>query len=333
MKSGIQISAAEIEKYAYCPLNWWLYRRGVTASGEEQAEGKEKHQSLAEDLTRILSKEERARQWETLVLYFALASSAVAVFGLTLLERADVRFAGILSVLSLIWLLAATYLLYRAESVASPGERLVTERLLVVFAMVATVIALLSISISFLEDRSVASVLEAVGLLWLIGASFFLYKSLKDVEEARSFRSSRHIGEASIAYVDLPSHDPKLLTSKNYGLRGRPDFILEDGGEKIPVEVKMGRKPRGPLFSHILQVAAYCLLMEESNQRRPPYGLLRYGDTVHEIEYTDELRNLLLSKLEEMRGAASKGKAHRNHNRPGKCASCSRRHACPERLA
>ncbi len=333
METQLQIAAGEIEKYAYCPLNWWLYRQGISARGREQAEGRERHRTLAADLGRILHKEEMARRWETLVLYFALASSLVAILGLTLLERLDVRFASILSVLSLIWLLAATFLLYRAERIAVPEDKLITERLLVIFAMVATVIAILSISLSFLEDRIAASILEVLALSWLVGASFFLHKSLKNVEEARHSRLTENLGDAPIAYVDDLAHGGEGLTSETQGLRGRPDFVLEGEDGVIPVEVKTGRKPRGPLFSHILQVTAYCFLVEEAYERRPPYGLLRYGDTVHEIEYTDELRNLLLSKLEEMRVVADTGEAHRNHNRPGKCTNCSRRHACPERLA
>ncbi|MCJ2520512.1 MAG: CRISPR-associated protein Cas4 [Candidatus Thermoplasmatota archaeon] len=333
MKPGLQISAGEIEKYAYCPLNWWLYREGISARGRGQAEGTEKHRDLAEDLTLILRKEERAGQWETLVVYFALASSLVAILGLTLLQRFDASFASILSVVALIWLLAATYLIYRAERVALPEDKLISERLLVVFAMVATIIALFSISLSFLEDRIVASVLEVVALLWLIGASFFLYRSMRDLMEARDFRFAKNIGENPIAYVDDPGQSSELLASKAHGLAGRPDFILQEEDGLIPVEVKTGRKPRGPLFSHILQVTAYCFLIEETSGRKPPYGLLRYGDTVHEIEYTDDLRNLLLSKLDEMRAVANGGEAHRNHHRPGKCANCSRRYACPERLA
>lgn len=333
VKSGSQISAGEIEKYGYCPLNWWLYRQGVSADDERLEEGQRRHESLANDLTHILRAEERARQWERLVLYFALAASVVAIFGLTILGQLDPRYGLILVILSLIWLLAATFLLYRAETLVSQEDRLVVERLLVIFAMVATVIALLVLSLAFLNDPILAAIFEVVALLWLVGASFFLYKSLRDVAEAQTTRASRKLGEQSIAYVDGARGGGSLLTSTDHDLTGRPDFILQDGGQMIPVEVKTGRRPRGPLFSHILQLAAYCLLVEEHTGQRPPYGLLRYGETVHEIEYDDDLRNLVLGKLAEMRGALAQGEAHRNHNRPGKCEHCSRRHACPERLA
>ena len=90
---------------------------------------------------------------------------------------------------------------------------------------------------------------------------------------------------------------------------------------------------RGPLFSHILQVVAYCVLLEEEYGHAPPYGIIRYGDTAFEIEYNEDQKSLLLQKLGEMRAAIARGGAHRNHNRPGKCIHCSRRAACPERLA
>ncbi|MFQ5552684.1 MAG: PD-(D/E)XK nuclease family protein [Thermoplasmata archaeon] len=329
----LPISAAEIEKYAYCPLNWWLYRQGVGAEGEETAEGERKHRDLAEDLFRVLRRESRAAEWETLVMYFALAASFVAAFGVTLVEQLDLRFASIFSVLALIWLLAATFLLYRAESVTVPAERLVQERLMVVFSMGATLIGLMTLSLFYVLDNAVANVLEIVALVWLVGASFFLYKSLASVRGARELRAARNLGEAPIEYVDDLAGESPVLESPTHGLKGRPDLILRSDGGLIPVEVKTGRTPRGPLFSHILQVAAYCLLVEDSYGTRPPYGLLRYGETVHEIDYTEELEDLLLSKLDEMRAVAVRGEAHRNHHRRGKCLRCSRRHACTERLA
>jgi CRISPR-associated exonuclease Cas4 len=109
--------------------------------------------------------------------------------------------------------------------------------------------------------------------------------------------------------------------------------VLLEGDQHIPVEVKTGRTPRGPLFSHILQIAAYCLLMEEEYGKPPPHGVIRYDDASHDIEYNEDLKRLVLGKLGEMRACLVKGEAHRNHNRPGKCVHCSRRSVCPERLA
>jgi len=97
--------------------------------------------------------------------------------------------------------------------------------------------------------------------------------------------------------------------------------------------MKTGRNPRGPLFSHILQTATYCLLLEEEYGKPPPFGLLRYENSQHEIDYTQDLKKLVLSKLIEMRELMETENVHRNHNRKGKCVHCSRRGKCPERLA
>jgi len=96
------------------------------------------------------------------------------------------------------------------------------------------------------------------------------------------------------------------------------------------VEVKTGRVPRGPLFSHVIQLAAYCLLLEKEG--KVSYGILKYGEMEHIIAFDDHLRSTLLSKMAEMREVMASGEAHRNHDRPGKCRSCSRRERCPERL-
>ncbi len=264
-------------------------------------------------------------------MYYAIAASMIAIVGIAFLST----FVGItqmLSVIALIWLLAAVFFLYRAETLATPRERFLSERILLVFAMAAAVIASAAVSLRGMQNEALAQGFEALALAWLVGASAFLYNSLRSMEEARRQREKYQV-KGELAYVDSEREKPKLFVSKKYGLSGRPDLVMVEGEHHIPVEIKTGRTPRGPLFSHILQVAAYCLLMEDEYGKAPPYGIVRYGDANHEIEYNEDLKKLLLGKLKEIRAAAEKGEAHRNHNRPGKCVHCSRRSVCPERLA
>jgi CRISPR-associated exonuclease Cas4 len=235
-----------------------------------------------------------------------------------------------MAIIALIWLLAACYFLYRAETLATADEKLIAERLILVFAMTATVIAIIAVTTYLSASLTESYVLESIALIWLIGACYFLYKSLKHIEEARIYRIKHEI-EGEVKYVDNGKSKPKLFASKKFGLRGRPDFVLLVDEDHIPVEVKTGRVPRGPLFSHILQIAAYCLLVEEE-YGRPPYGILRYGTVEHEIEYEDDLKKLLLEKIDDIRKLEKTGDVHRNHNRPGKCKFCSRRDICPEKL-
>ena len=51
-----------------------------------------------------------------------------------------------------------------------------------------------------------------------------------------------------------------------------------------------------------------------------------------EIEYDDDLKGLVLEKIENIRGLEKSGDVHRNHKRVGKCINCSRRDVCPEKL-
>ncbi|MFP4052087.1 MAG: CRISPR-associated protein Cas4, partial [Thermoplasmata archaeon] len=76
----------------------------------------------------------------------------------------------------------------------------------------------------------------------------------------------------------------------------------------------------------------YCVLIEEEYDTAPPYGIIRYGETEFEIDYDDDLKELLLGKLEDMREAKQTRDIHRNHNRKGKCRNCSRRDLCSESL-
>ncbi len=199
-------------------------------------------------------------------------------------------------------------------------------------AMAAATIAASSVFLLGLQSPILAEAFLAIALAWLVGASAFLYRSVRFAGIALATREKYHVGGA-LVYVDSEIEKPKLFVSKRYNLSGRPDAVVLEGDHHIPVEIKTGRTPRGPLFSHILQVTAYCLLLEEEYGKPPPYGIIRYEEAAHEIEYNEDQKKLLLSKLGEMRVSLARGEAHRNHTRPGKCVHCSRRAVCPERLA
>lgn len=332
MEDTPTISASEVEKFAYCPLSWWL-SRGKEEQKPELVEGEKKHARISKRIGDILTHEERARESETLILYFAIAATIASIIGLAFIFRTTLDVGLILGVLSLIWLLSACYFLYRAETIATKSERLLAERMLLIFAMVATIIAVSMVFFTLVEDEIVSQIVETVALIWLIGATYFLYHSLRYMELAAIARKKHGIGSSDIVYIDELTQRPKMFISNKHGLSGRPDYVLLAGEDHIPVEIKTGRNPRGPLFSHILQTAAYCLLLEDEYGRPPPYGLLRYERTRHEIDYTPDMKKLVIEKLGEMRRLMVTKDVHRNHSRKGKCAHCSRRSKCPEKLA
>ena len=61
-------------------------------------------------------------------------------------------------------------------------------------------------------------------------------------------------------------------------LTGKPDYLVQQNGRIIPVEVKSGRIGDAPYDSHIYQLAAYCLLVQRSLGVRPPNGILHYSN-------------------------------------------------------
>jgi CRISPR-associated exonuclease Cas4 len=122
------------------------------------------------------------------------------------------------------------------------------------------------------------------------------------------------------------------LYSNEFLLTGKPDYLVVDGKDVIPVEVKSSRAPAQPYLSHVLQLAAYCLLVEEHYRRRPPYGIIKYGDSAFEVDYTPQLERDLLLTLDEMRADLAEGNALRNHDDAHRCRVCGYRQHCDEWL-
>ena len=166
-------------------------------------------------------------------------------------------------------------------------------------------------------------------------ASFFLYRLLISTEKIDKLRDDYKLGETNIETPDGLTSETPVLKSPNYNLAGRPDYLIKEGNQRIPVEVKTGRRPKAPFFSHVLQIGAYCLLSEETFTQKPPHGQIRYGfdSDPHEVKWDSDLKILVTEKIEEMNDILKGNmEAHRNHKRVGKCNNCSRRKGCPERL-
>lgn len=152
---------------------------------------------------------------------------------------------------------------------------------------------------------------------------------------SRVVRRRTGLPAGSVVYSDTGTwrRCERPLFSRRYGLSGRPDYLVEVKGATIPVEVKSGRRPAVLYRSHLLQLAAYCLLVEETRGQPPPYGLLRYSDDTVRVDYTPRLRAELLAALEEIRRARMSGDVPRSHEEPARCRHCGYRHLCDQRLA
>ena len=205
--------------------------------------------------------------------------------------------------------------------------------------VVSMIMALVTVALIILlisnDDINLGFILLIIGIGWMLVASFFLYRLLVSTEKIDKLRDDYKLGETDIETPDGLTRETPVLKSAKFNLAGRPDYLIKDKEQRIPVEVKTGRRPKAPFFSHVLQIGAYCLLSEETFGVKPSHGQIRYGfeNEPHEVKWDSNLKGLVNEKLEEMNDIL-KGKmeAHRNHKRVGKCNNCSRRKGCPERL-
>jgi CRISPR-associated exonuclease Cas4 len=151
---------------------------------------------------------------------------------------------------------------------------------------------------------------------------------------ARLGRARSGLPQGHVVYADVGGWGrlERPLFSREFLLTGKPDYLVADGNDVIPVEVKSCRAPAQPYLSHLLQLAAYCLLVKECYGRRPPYGIVKYADRAFEVDYTPELEDELLATLDCMWADLADGNAPRNHDEPRRCLACGYRVQCDQRL-
>jgi CRISPR-associated exonuclease Cas4 len=147
-------------------------------------------------------------------------------------------------------------------------------------------------------------------------------------------RKQSGLPEGRVIYSDAGAwqRNEQALFSRAHQLAGKPDYLVQTAQGIVPVEVKSSAAPAHPREGHVLQLAAYCLLVEEQLGQRVPHGIIQYADKQFAIDYTPALRTELLRVMGEMRVAQAHSTAHRDHNEPRKCAACGLRDVCDERL-
>jgi CRISPR-associated exonuclease Cas4 len=170
-----------------------------------------------------------------------------------------------------------------------------------------------------------------VALATIEAGALILSGALIAILGARSL-ARRHTESRYGSLVSVDDGTAPLLRSSTYRISGRPDELrrLPDG-RIVPVEFKSRPSPEnGPPRSHRIQVAAYCLLVEETTGRAPPYGVLRYGDGGEaRVRWDREAREELL----EIRGLLDRPYDGRATPSVARCARCPWRDVCDARAA
>ena len=369
-KSGkpLHVSASDLERHAYCPLSWSLARDGKTGRGKAIDKGRIKHAEIHQKVENFKLKQNDLRRaliiwswWFTIVVMFV---TDAIIFTNISDNRTPIDISRYLSILSVVWLIAgllAIYLPWRKwidlpiekspelqdlknlSEVAIPrtlqpygfiGGWRQGGRVEAGLLMGATIFGLHAIGLMWAEDKEQAGfILVTVAMIWTLLASWQLQRALLADNALEVARINAGLDEnTDVAYSDDEA-TAGLLVDDLSGLRGRPDQIVIVDGEFIPVEQKTGKIPEKPHKSHKMQLLAYLHLVESTTGRKPPYGVLKYGsENLHTIDWNDENEHQLFSAVKEVQRLMVQGGAERNHNRKGKCESCSRRYACDSSL-
>ncbi len=177
-------------------------------------------------------------------------------------------------------------------------------------------------------------------MIWLIlGAIAIFVLGLLLWQAGQRTRYATGLPTGEVVYTDTDAWQPvpAPLRSRRYGLVGKPDYLVQvRAGNRttlVPVEVKSRRRPPVTPDAHVLQLATYCLLVEDVHEVRPAYGLLHYADATLQIPFTDELRRNVLEIADAIRRARTAPDLSRDHNDPARCRGCGYAHACGEVVA
>ncbi len=152
---------------------------------------------------------------------------------------------------------------------------------------------------------------------------------------ARHLRQRSGLPQGKVIYSDTGAwqRNDHSFYSATYGVSGKPDYLVRERKDIIPVEVKSSVAPSAPHEGHVMQLAAYCLLVEETTGSRPTYGIIQYADRSFRVDYTERLRDRLLETLSQMRQVATQPNGpRRDHQNPRRCATCGVRESCDQRL-
>lgn len=137
-----------------------------------------------------------------------------------------------------------------------------------------------------------------------------------------------------ITFHDIKAHpNRKTLVAKQFGLVGKPDYLMEIDGYKIPVLCKDTPGPETPYRAHIMQLIAHGMLVAENEPKHPLYGVVRYEDgRTFEVDFDEDAVEELSQVIDEIEANRLKNNVDRNHQERQRCYACRYRKDCEQSL-
>jgi len=177
--------------------------------------------------------------------------------------------------------------------------------------------------------------LFSIGLALLLVAFALLMLRLNERRVQRErliIEKQRALGlpEGKLVYEDADGLG-EALTSRDYPLAGKPDYVVQmPDGRPVPVELKLNvHDASAPYSNHVVQVGAYCLILEDYFEQPPTHGIVRYADCEFTVEYTPALRKKVIRLLNEMAKCSEQQRPALKSQVAKKCRSCTFKAICP----
>src|SRR5258708_35487884 len=179
------------------------------------------------------------------------------------------------------------------------------------------------------------TILLTIGLVFVLLAGalgVLLWNERRGQRERMPSERKRALGlpEADLVYEDADGRG-EVLSSSEYPLVGKPDYIVQlADGRPVPVELKLNvQNATAPYNNHQIQVAAYCLILEDYFTQPPTHGLLRYADREFTVEYTPAMRRKVIRLLGQMALCSEQEPPPLARQRVAKCRACTFQPICP----
>lgn len=179
------------------------------------------------------------------------------------------------------------------------------------------------------------SILVSIGLICLLLAAalgVLLWNERRSQRERLLSERQRVLGlpEGELVYEDADGAG-EPLSSSEYPLVGKPDYVVRlRDGRPVPVELKLNvRDATAPYNNHQVQVAAYCLILEDYFEQPPTHGILRYADREFIVEYTPAMRRKVIRLLGQMALCSAQEPPPLARQRVAKCRVCTFQPICP----
>ena len=121
------------------------------------------------------------------------------------------------------------------------------------------------------------------------------------------------------------------LMSEKLRLKGICDYILEENGLQIPIEVKKGKCiAEKPYKNDVMQLLCYILLLEEHFKLRYTHGYIIYVGSKRKFKIivTPFLRKTIKNCFKEIKAYYSNGKIPKRKKSKSWCTGCSYEEYC-----